>query len=148
MYLTTKVSFSNVLNVFAVKFLAYFLNTMVSPLSLNQEHNACLSDQLEKNKFRCDWLNKEIKIAEDLTKVITGETIKKVDVSRKIICEIYNILIIMAAKNLLQYQNILNRKNMWMKYVVSYKILQCQVIFFLNLLLHQIKATVLHFHKC
>ncbi|GBN78845.1 hypothetical protein AVEN_147570-1 [Araneus ventricosus] len=49
-------------------------------------------DKNEKNKFRCDWLEKKInlKLGEKETDISVGESIKKVDVSGKVLCILYN----------------------------------------------------------
>lgn len=84
---------------------------MASPLSINDEHKARLCDKLEKNKFRFDWLTKEVEIDEDKkTKVTTGETIKKVDISGKVICELCNDLIYYGSKGFTAISKHLKRK--------------------------------------
>lgn len=66
--------FPNVLNAFLATIFGVFFKYNGKSIELNEEHKACLCDQLEKNKFQFDWLNKEVQILEDLEKVVTGET--------------------------------------------------------------------------
>ncbi|GBN85682.1 hypothetical protein AVEN_122395-1 [Araneus ventricosus] len=49
-------------------------------------------DKNEKNKFQCDWLGKKInlKLGEKETDASVGESIKKIDVSGKVLCILCN----------------------------------------------------------